>query len=329
MNINELLLFSCQQAASDLHLVCNLPPLLRINGDLQQTNFSVLSPTQLATALYDIMCESERKQLTQYSQVDFCYSITDFGRFRVNVFQQQHGLSAVMRIIPQEIPSLTDLHLPESILSLLDFANGLVLITGPTGSGKSTSLAALLDHINATQHKHIITIEDPIEFIYQNKKSVINQRQVHRDTISFTAALRAALRQDPDIILIGELRDLETMQLALTAAETGHLVLATLHTNSAAKTMHRIIDVFPGNEKAIARTLLADTLQTIIAQRLIQKKQGGRIAAYEILRATPAIRNLIREDKISQIYSMMQTGQQFGMQTLEQHLSQLKQQGLI
>jgi twitching motility protein PilT len=329
MNISELLTLAIQRGASDLHLSAGLPPLLRIDGDLQCLDFPVFDHATVLNLLQEIMTEKQCDEFSKQFEIDFAFHIPELTRVRVNVFNQQRGVAGVLRVIPNHVPDLEELNLPKTLQEITGLTNGLVLITGPTGSGKSTTLAAMVNAINQQQAKHIITIEDPIEFLHASKKCLINQREVQRDTLNFSAALRAALREDPDIILVGELRDLETIRLALTAAETGHLVFATLHTTSAPKTIHRIIDVFPGEEKLMIRALLAESLQAVVCQTLVKKINGGRVAALEILRATPAIRNLIREDKIAQIYSAMQTGAAQGMQTLDQHRRELHQQNLI
>ncbi|HHF7346289.1 TPA: type IV pilus twitching motility protein PilT [Legionella feeleii] len=329
MDIKELLIFAVDNNASDLHLSAGLPPVIRVDGTLHQTALPVLEQQELSQLLSNSMTTEQRNDYRQNRDIDFAFEIADLARFRVNVFHQARGAGAVFRVIPSRVPSMAELELPPIFTEIAFYSRGLILITGPTGSGKSTTAAALLDHINTVRSQHILTIEDPIEFIHQSKKCLVNQRQVRRDTISFNAALRSALREDPDVILVGELRDLETIRLAMTAAETGHLVFATLHTNSAVKAIHRIIDVFPGVEKSLARSMLAESLQAVIAQNLLPKIKGGRIAAFEIMLCNTAIRNLIREDKLAQMYSSMQTGQAKGMQTLEQHLKQLWRANLI
>ena len=299
------------------------------DGDIKRLNLPPLDRQQLRDMIYSIMTDSQVKNFEEHWEADFSTEVKGIARFRVNVFNQNRGLAVVFRTIPSRVLSLEDLKAPEKFVDIIDVPRGLVLVTGPTGSGKSTTLAAMLNHINENKHEHILTIEDPIEFVHESKKCLVNQREVHRDTQSFTNALRAALREDPDIILVGELRDLETIRLALTAAETGHLVFGTLHTSSAAKTIDRIIDVFPGEEKQLVRSMLSESLRAVIAQTLLKKIAGGRIAAHEILVATSAVKNLIREDKIAQIYSSIQTGEQYGMQTLDQCLQKLVSQGLI
>jgi len=299
------------------------------DGDIKRLNLPPLDRQQLRDMIYSIMTDSQVKNFEEHWEADFSTEVKGIARFRVNVFNQNRGLAVVFRTIPSRVLSLEDLKAPEKFVDIIDVPRGLVLVTGPTGSGKSTTLAAMLNHINENRHEHILTIEDPIEFVHESKKCLVNQREVHRDTQSFSNALRAALREDPDIILVGELRDLETIRLALTAAETGHLVFGTLHTSSAAKTIDRIIDVFPGEEKQLVRSMLSESLRAVIAQTLLKKIAGGRIAAHEILVATSAVKNLIREDKIAQIYSSIQTGAQYGMQTLDQCLQKLVSQGLI
>ena len=299
------------------------------DGDIKRLNLPPLDRQQLRDMIYSIMTDSQVKNFEEHWEADFSTEVKGIARFRVNVFNQNRGLAVVFRTIPSRVLSLEDLKAPEKFVDIIDVPRSLVLVTGPTGSGKSTTLAAMLNHINENRHEHILTIEDPIEFVHESKKCLVNQREVHRDTQSFSNALRAALREDPDIILVGELRDLETIRLALTAAETGHLVFGTLHTSSAAKTIDRIIDVFPGEEKQLVRSMLSESLRAVIAQTLLKKIAGGRIAAHEILVATSAVKNLIREDKIAQIYSSIQTGAQYGMQTLDQCLQKLVSQGLI
>ena len=299
------------------------------DGDIKRLNLPPLDRQQLRDMIYSIMTDTQVKNFEEHWEADFSTEVKGIARFRVNVFNQNRGLAVVFRTIPSRVLSLEDLKAPEKFVEIIDVPRGLVLVTGPTGSGKSTTLAAMLNHINENKHEHILTIEDPIEFVHESKKCLVNQREVHRDTQSFSNALRAALREDPDIILVGELRDLETIRLALTAAETGHLVFGTLHTSSAAKTIDRIIDVFPGEEKQLVRSMLSESLRAVIAQTLLKKIAGGRIAAHEILVATSAVKNLIREDKIAQIYSSIQTGAQYGMQTLDQCLQKLVAQGLI
>ena len=299
------------------------------DGDIKRLNLPPLDRQQLRDMIYSIMTDTQVKNFEEHWEADFSTEVKGIARFRVNVFNQNRGLAVVFRTIPSRVLSLEDLKAPEKFVDIIDVPRGLVLVTGPTGSGKSTTLAAMLNHINENRHEHILTIEDPIEFVHESKKCLVNQREVHRDTQSFSNALRAALREDPDIILVGELRDLETIRLALTAAETGHLVFGTRHTSSAAKTIDRIIDVFPGEEKQLVRSMLSESLRAVIAQTLLKKIAGGRIAAHEILVATSAVKNLIREDKIAQIYSSIQTGAQYGMQTLDQCLQKLVSQGLI
>lgn len=329
MDITELLAFSVNNGASDLHLSAGLPPIIRVDGDVRRINLPAFEQKEVHQLIYDIMNDKQRRDFEEQLETDFSFEIPDISRFRVNVFNQNRGISAVFRTIPAKILSLEDLGLGQIFKDICNYPRGIVLVTGPTGSGKSTTLSAMLDYINLTRYEHILTIEDPIEFVHESKKCLINQRELHRNTHSFTAALRSALREDPDIILVGELRDLETIRLALTAAETGHLVFATLHTTSAAKTIDRIIDVFPAEEKGMIRAMLSESLQAVIAQVLLKKNGGGRIAAHEIMLGIPAIRNLIRENKIAQMYSAIQTGAQHGMITLDQSLKNLISDGLI
>lgn len=328
--IDELFKAMVSQGASDLHLTSGAPPFLRLHGKMIPMNYRELSNQDVQGLVFEILTEKQKKQFIEKWELDIAYTVAGTGRFRCNVFMQRKGLGAVFRIIPEKIKSPQDLNLPSGIMELIDCDRGLILVTGPTGSGKSTTLAALIHHINMTQDCHILTVEDPIEFVHPNIKSVVNQREVGTHTKSFANALKAALREDPDIMLVGELRDLETISLALTAAETGHLVFGTLHTNSAPKTIDRIIDVFPEGQQAQIRTMLSESLRGVVAQVLFPKKDGtGRVAAYEILRSTKAISNLIRENKLHQIPSQMQTGQKFGMVTFEKYVEDLVKKGLI
>ncbi|MGQ9830840.1 MAG: type IV pilus twitching motility protein PilT [Thermochromatium sp.] len=329
MDIAELLAFSVKNNASDLHLSAGLPPLIRIDGDIRRINVPPLEHRTVHSLIYDIMNDKQRKNYEEFLETDFSFEIPGLARFRVNAFNQRRGAAAVFRTIPSKVLSLEEIKAPKSFKDIINVPRGLVLVTGPTGAGKSTTLAAMIDHINDNEYAHILTIEDPIEFVHVSKKCLVNQREVHRDTLGFSEALRSALREDPDIILVGEMRDLETIRLALTAAETGHLVFGTLHTTSAAKTIDRIIDVFPAAEKDMVRAMLSESLRAVIAQTLVKKVGGGRIAAHEIMIGTPAIRNLIREAKVAQMYSAIQTGQAHGMQTLDQNLKDLVAQGLI
>ncbi len=329
MDISELLKFGVKNKASDLHLSAGLPPMIRVDGDIKKINLPALEHKNVHELIYDIMNDKQRKEYEENLETDFSYELPNVGRFRVNVFNQNRGAGAVLRMIPAEVLSLEQLAAPPVFKEIAQNPRGLILVTGPTGSGKSTTLAAMIDYINEHNHHHILTIEDPIEFVHQSKKSLINQREVHRDTLGFSSALRSALREDPDVILVGELRDLETIRLALTAAETGHLVFGTLHTTSAAKTIDRVVDVFPGEEKDMVRSMLSESLRAVISQTLIKKIGGGRVAAHEIMMGTPAIRNLIRENKVAQMYSTIQTSQAIGMQTLDQDLQKLVDQRLI
>ena len=343
MDITELLSFSVKNKASDLHLSAGLPPMIRVDGDIRRINIPALDHKEVHGLIYDIMNDKQRKDYEEFLETDFSFALPGVARFRVNAFNQERGTgegagkgggggggaAAVFRTIPSEILSLEDLKAPRFFEELCKKPRGMILVTGPTGSGKSTTLAAMVNYINANEYAHILTIEDPIEFVHESQKCLINQREVHRDTQSFNAALRSALREDPDIILVGEMRDLETIRLALTAAETGHLVFGTLHTTSAAKTIDRIIDVFPAAEKDMIRAMLSESLQAVISQTLLKKIGGGRIAAHEIMVGTPAIRNLIREAKVAQMYSAIQTGRNEGMQTLDQNLKELVDKGYL
>jgi twitching motility protein PilT len=328
-SMEELLREAADKGASDLHLSSGEPPLLRIHGDLTRTEHPALTPDGVQALVASIMSETQRAQFQAEHEVDFACELAGKGRFRVNVFMQSRGPGAVLRAIPSVIPSLDSLQMPGVLKELCTRERGLVLVTGPTGSGKSTTLAAMIDVINQTWDAHILTVEDPIEFVHPPKRCLVNQREVGPHTNSFSNALRSALREDPDVILIGEMRDLETISLALTAAETGHLVFGTLHTSSAPKTIDRIIDVFPAGQQGQIRTMLSESLEAVIAQTLLKKKGGGRVAACEILIGVPAVRNLIREGKLHQIPSMMQTNQRVGMQTLDMALADLVKRGLI
>ena len=329
MDIAELLAFSIKNKASDLHLSAGLPPMIRVDGDVRRINMPALEHKQVHSLVYDIMSDKQRRDYEEFLEIDFSFEIAGLARFRVNAFNQNRGAGAVFRTIPSEVLTLDDLGAPKIFRELINQPVGLILVTGPTGSGKSTTLAAMVDHINKNEYGHILTIEDPIEFVHTANKCLINQREVHRDTHGFNEALRSALREDPDYVLVGELRDLETIRLALTAAETGHLVFGTLHTSSAAKTVDRIIDVFPAGEKPMVRSMLSESLRAVISQSLLKKVGGGRIAVHEIMVGIPAIRNLIREDKVAQMYSTIQTGSQFGMQTLDQCLQDVVKRGQV
>lgn len=332
--LEQLLRISVESRASDLHLSSRRPPYIRVDGDMKVIEgyeHESLDPEDVLAMAHSIMHEERRQDFKETLEADFSYEIRDFSRFRVNVFMQRRGPSIVLRTIPSRVLSLDDIQAPEVLAHIAEYQKGLVLVTGPTGSGKSTTLAAMLNHINHKFPYHILTIEDPIEFVHQSHKSLINQREVYRDTLSFGASLRAALREDPDVILVGEMRDIETIRLALTAAETGHLVFATLHTTSAPKTIDRIIDVFPGDEKAMVRSMLSESLRAVVSQTLVKRAgdEGGRVAAHEIMIATPAIKNLVREDKVAQMYSAIQMGAQLGMRTMEQSLNELYDRGDI
>ncbi|MBO9489135.1 type IV pilus twitching motility protein PilT [Endozoicomonas sp. G2_1] len=329
MDITELLAFSVEHNASDLHLSTGTPPSIRVDGDVRKLNIPAFDAKDVNALVYDIMNDRQRKEYEENMEVDFSFEVPNLARFRVNAFNQNRGPAAVFRTIPSKVLSLDDLGCPDIFRDISDNPRGLVLVTGPTGSGKSTTLAAMVDYINSNKFDHVLTIEDPIEFVHDNKLCLINQREVHRDTLSFNNALRSALREDPDVILVGEMRDLETIRLAMTAAETGHLVFGTLHTTSAPKTIDRIIDVFPAEEKSMVRSMLSESLRAVISQTLVKKVGGGRVAAHEIMIGVPAIRNLIREDKIAQMYSAIQTGMQHGMQTMDQCLQNLVNRGMI
>jgi len=329
VDITELLAFSVKNNASDLHLSAGLPPLIRVDGEMRRLNVPEMDHKQVHALIYEIMNDRQRKEYEENLETDFSFEISGLSRFRVNAFVQNRGAAAVLRTIPSKVLTLDELGAPDIFKDIINQPTGIVLVTGATGSGKSTTLAAMIDYINSHKREHILTIEDPIEFVHENKLCLLNQREVHRDTHSFNNALRSALREDPDVILVGELRDLETIRLAISAAETGHLVFGTLHTNSAPKTIDRIIDVFPAEEKSMVRSMLSESIRAVISQTLLKRIGGGRVAAHEIMIGVPAIRNLIREDKVAQMYSVIQTGQQYGMQTMDQCLQKLVAQGLI
>jgi twitching motility protein PilT len=329
MDITELLAFSAKQGASDLHLSAGLPPMIRVDGDVRRINLPAMDHKEVHSLVYEIMNDKQRKDYEEFWETDFSFEVPGVSRFRVNAFNQNRGAGAVFRTIPSKVLSMDELGMGQIFKDISMTPRGLCLVTGPTGSGKSTTLAAMIDFINDNKYEHILTIEDPIEFVHESKKCLVNQREVHRDTLGFNEALRSALREDPDIILVGELRDLETIKLALEAAETGHMVFGTLHTQSAAKTIDRVIDVFPAAEKAMVRSMLSESLNAVISQTLMKKNGGGRVAAHEIMIGTPAIRNLIREDKVAQMYSAIQTGGALGMQTLDQCLQDLVAKGVV
>ena len=329
MDITELLAFSVKNNASDLHLSAGQPPMIRVDGEMRRLNVDELDHKSVQALIYEVMNDQQRREFEENLEVDFSFEVKELARFRVNAFIQNRGCAAVLRTIPSKVLTLDDIGAPNIFKDIIDQPTGIVLVTGATGSGKSTTLAAMIDHINTHEREHILTIEDPIEFVHHNKLCLMNQREVHRDTKSFSNALRSALREDPDVILVGELRDLETIRLAISAAETGHLVFGTLHTNSAPKTIDRIIDVFPAEEKSMVRSMLSESLRAVISQNLLKREGGGRIAAHEIMLGVPAIRNLIREDKVPQMYSVIQTGQGHGMQTMEQCVQRLIAHGLV
>ncbi len=330
MDISDLLAFSVKNKASDLHLSAGLPPMIRVHGDIRKINVPAMDHSQVHDMVYDIMNDGQRKVYEESLECDFSFEIPNLARFRVNAFNHNRGSGAVFRTIPSKILSLEQLNCPAIFKDIANTPRGICLVTGPTGSGKSTTLAAIIDYINDKEFGHILTVEDPIEFVHTSKKCLINQREVGPHTLSFNNALRSALREDPDVILVGEMRDLETIRLALSAAETGHLVFGTLHTSSAAKTVDRIIDVFPAAEKEMVRSMLSESLRAVISQTLCKTKdEQGRVAAHEIMIGTPAIRNLIRENKIPQMYSAIQTGSNIGMQTLDQNLQDLVKRNVI
>lgn len=330
MDISDLLAFSVKNKASDLHLSSGLPPMIRVHGDVRKINLPALDHAQVQAMVFEVMSDGQRKTFEETLECDFSFEIPNLSRFRVNAFNQNRGAGAVFRTIPSVVLTLDELKAPKIFKEIAETPRGLVLVTGPTGSGKSTTLAAMVDYVNENDYGHILTVEDPIEFVHTSKKCLINQREVGTHTQSFSNALRAALREDPDVILVGEMRDLETIRLALSAAETGHLVFGTLHTSSAAKTIDRVVDVFPAAEKEMVRSMLSKSLRAVISQTLCKTNDGeGRVAAHEIMIGTPAIRNLIRENKLAQMYSAIQTGQNVGMQTLDQGLQVLVSRGVI
>lgn len=329
MDLTQLLAFTLQNNASDLHLSSNNSPIIRVDGGLKKIKADPLTSDDIRAMLYSVMTEEQRADYERDLELDIAISFGDKARFRVNAFNTRNGAAAVFRIIPSEIPTMEELKLPPAIRKLADLHKGIVLITGATGSGKSTTLAAMINHINKTQNKHILTIEDPVEFFHNSDKSLISHREIGEDTHSFANALKGALREDPDVILVGEMRDFETISLALTAAETGHLVFGTLHASTAPKTVDRIIDVFPAADKEMARSMLASSLEGVVAQQLLRRVDGGRVGAFEILVGTNAVKNLIRENQIPQVYSMMQTGSRYGMITMEESIDGLLKQGVI
>lgn len=329
MDLTQLLAFTMQNNASDLHLSAGSPPIIRVSGAMKRVKAEPLGSDDIRTMLYSVMTEEQRAEYEKNMELDFAIALGEKARFRVNGFTTRLGASAVFRTIPTVIPTMDQLDLPPVIRRFADLENGLILVTGPTGSGKSTTLASMVNHINLHHAKHILTVEDPVEFFHSSKKSLVNHREVGQDTKSFARALKSALREDPDVILVGEMRDHETISLALTAAETGHLVFGTLHANSASKTIDRIIDVFPTGDKEMVRAMLSSSLQGVIAQTLLRRPEGGRAGAFEILVGTNAVRNLIRENQIPQMYSMLQTGSRYGMITMEDAVKNLLEAGVI
>ena len=330
MDLTQLLAFTMQNNASDLHLSAGSPPIIRVHGLMKRVKGDPLSSDEIRTMLYSVMTEDQRAEYEKNMELDFAIALGEKARFRVNGFTTRLGCSAVFRTIPTEVPTMAQLDLPPVIRRFAELEKGIILVTGPTGSGKSTTLASMINHINLNEPKHILTIEDPVEFFHQSKKSLVNHREVGTDTNSFARALKSALREDPDVILVGEMRDYETISLALTAAETGHLVFATLHSSSAAKTIDRVIDVFPTGDKEMVRAMLSSSLQGVVAQTLLRRADGtGRVGAYEILVGTNAVRNLIRENQVPQMYSMMQTGSRYGMITMDDAISDLLEAGII
>ena len=329
MDLTQLLAFTMQNNASDLHLSAKCPPIIRVDGEMKRLKVDEMSSEDIRSMLYSVMSEDQRATYERELELDMAVAFGEKARFRVNAFNTRNGAAAVFRTIPSDIPTMEQLSLPPAIRKFAELEKGIVIVTGATGSGKSTTLASIVNQINSTKRKHILTIEDPVEFFHTSQKSLINHRELGRDTHSFKNALKSALREDPDVILVGEMRDYETISLALTAAETGHLVFATLHANTAAKTVDRLIDVFPTGDKEMVRAMLSNSLEGVIAQTLLKRVEGGRVGAFEVLVGTNAVRNLIRENQVPQIYSMMQTGSRFGMITMQESVNNLLQEGVI
>lgn len=329
MDISNLLEIALEAGASDLHLSTDLPPIMRIDGEVQKTTFSPLDQSHIKRLVYSVMNDRQIGLFEKNSEIDLAWELPKRARFRVNIFKQHRGITAVFRVIPLTVPTLAELGLGGIYQKMTGKPRGLVLITGASGSGKSTTLAAMIKHINDSSRKHIVTLEDPVEFVHTSNKSFVNQRQIGRDATSFDGALRSVMREDPDVIMVGEMRDLETVRMALTAAETGHLVLATLHTSGAAASINRIIDMFPAEEKQLVRSMLAESLQAVASQTLLHRKSGGRVVASEIMITTSAIKNLIRSDRVAEIYSALQTGAASGMTTMDQSLSRLVGKGVV
>ncbi|MCH8979116.1 MAG: type IV pilus twitching motility protein PilT [Armatimonadetes bacterium] len=329
MHLDGILKMAVERKASDIHITAVVPPMIRLDGEIVALPFERLTDQDSKRLIYDILSDENLQKFEQTHELDFGYTVTGLGRFRVNVYMQRNAVAAAIRLIPNRIPSFDELRLPTMLRDMCKCSSGLILVTGPTGSGKSTTIATMLDDINENRHSHIMTIEDPIEYLHKHKNCMVNQREMHSDTYSFHNSLRAVLREDPDIILVGELRDLETIEAALTLAETGHLVFGTLHTRNAPATIDRIIDVFPGDQQGQIRVLLANTLEGVVSQQLLPKLGGGRMAAFEIMIGIPAIKNLVREGKTHQMYSVIETSSNVGMVTMDKSLADLVKQAMV